>query len=236
MDQCPTVIVTGSTKGSRIAWTMSRSLLRLHGIHARFFHPGSWDADVPMDGLLITGGIDIDPKLYGAKRHTSIQKTDPARDAMEIQLLERAKNESLPVMGICRGMQLINLFRGGTLYPHIGDMDLDFHHPHTPLPLQTLEIKAQTHLHEILRRNTLRANALHHQTIDRIGNGLTISARDRNRLIQAIESKEERFILGLQWHPEFMPYHWSSRRIFHLFAAEIKKHKHMVISKNPIRS
>ena len=226
MDQRPTVIVTGSTKGSRIAWAMSRSLLRLHGVHACFFHPDSWDADASMDGLLITGGIDIDPELYGTKRHTSIQKTDPARDAMEMQMLERAKNESLPVMGICRGMQLINLFMGGTLHPHIGDMDLNFHHPHTPLPLQTLEIEAQTHLHKILRRNSLKANALHHQTIDRIGNGLTIAAKDRNRLIQAIESKDNQFILGLQWHPEFMPYHWSSRHIFHAFAAEIKKHKH----------
>ncbi|WP_300367935.1 gamma-glutamyl-gamma-aminobutyrate hydrolase family protein [Hydrogenimonas sp.] len=221
------VVVTGSTRGSRTAWYMSRFLLALSGIRAHFLHPKSWTPhiDYAMDGLLITGGIDIDPQTYGGSEHPSIAKSDPKRDAMEMTLLERAMKEDLPIMGICRGMQLINLFHGGTLYPHIHDLELDYPHPHTPLPLRDVTIDRETRLHGIVGTSILRVNALHHQAVDRIGMNLRSAAHDRNGIVQAIESDDDRFVLGLQWHPEFMPYAWHSRRIFTAFAQAVKRQR-----------
>ncbi|ADN08643.1 gamma-glutamyl-gamma-aminobutyrate hydrolase family protein [Sulfurimonas autotrophica] len=217
------VIITGSARGSHSAWIMSQGLLRLYGVHAQFFQPSQWDKKIQMDGLLITGGIDIDPRTFHTHKHFSTIKTDTQRDAMELFLLERAQQEAIPVMGICRGMQLINLFMGGTLHPHIPEMDLNFQHPHSVFPSNILTIEPKSRLHKILKTDRLKANALHHQTLKKIGKGLRVSARDTNALIQAIESTEENFTLGLQWHPEFMPYHWSTHRIFKAFAKEVKK-------------
>jgi len=215
------VIVTGSQRGSRTAWYMGRFLLALYGLKARFFHPHFWDPDIRMDGVLITGGIDIDPSTYGGYEHPSIVKSDPKRDAMELFLLERARQENLPVMGICRGMQLINLFHHGTLHPHIEDLPLEHPHPRTPLPLRDVTIERVSRLHEIVGASILKVNALHHQAVDRIGEGLQVAAHDRNGIVQAIEQREGRFVLGLQWHPEFMPYAWHSRKIFGAFAAAV---------------
>jgi putative glutamine amidotransferase len=218
-----TVVVTGSRRGSRIAWNASRFLLRLFGVKARFFHPDRWDANAPMDGLLVLGGIDIDPATYGGDEHPSIVRSDPARDAMELALLARAEREGSPVMGICRGMQLINLYMGGTLHPHIHDLDLEHRHPHTPLPLRTVVVEPGTRLHAVVGAPKLRVNALHHQAVDRIGEGLRTAAHDANRIVQAVEGTGARFVLGLQWHPEFMPYAWHSRKIFAAFAEAVKE-------------
>jgi putative glutamine amidotransferase len=225
MAQKPKIIITGSSRGSRSAWLISMALFRLYGVHAEFFHPKKWGKETKMDGLLITGGIDIDPQSFSQTKHHSIIRTDAARDAMELYLLERALKEDIPVMGICRGMQLINLHLGGTLHPHIPEMELDFTHPNTTLPKNLLTIIPNTKLHTILKTDKLKANALHHQTIDKVAQTLQVCARDRNNLVQAIESKNGSFILGLQWHPEFMPYHWSSHRIFEAFSKEVKKRK-----------
>jgi len=213
-----TIAVTGGKRGSRLAWYFSRFLLGSHGAKVRFLHPDVPYETQPFDALLITGGSDIDPQTYGAEEaHPAISHTDPARDAMELRLLDDALQRGVPVMGICRGMQLLNIRMGGTLHPHIHDFDLDVAHPHTPLPLKTVSIEYESRLHEIVGQATLRVNALHHQAVDRPGEGMQIVAHDRNRIVQAIEHREHPFLLGLQWHPEFMPYSWHSRKIFAAF-------------------
>jgi len=217
------IVVTGSTYGSRMAWYMSQFLLKLHGVDAHFFHPQSWDPKIEMDGLLVTGGIDIDPTTYGGERHPTIKRSDPKRDAMELTLLERAHKEALPVLGICRGMQMINLFHGGTLHPHIEELPLQYPHPRTPLPLRDVMIHQHTRLYQIVGTSQLKVNALHHQAVDRIGEGLQFAAHDKNGIVQAIEQPSGRFVLGLQWHPEFMPYTWHSRKIFKAFVSALQR-------------
>ena len=217
------IAVTGGSRGSRLAWYFSRFLLGSHGAKAVFVHPALPHTDLAFDALLITGGSDIDPATYGGETHPAITKTDPGRDALELSLLERALRDGLPVMGICRGMQLLNLRFGGTLHPHIHDFDLDVAHPHTPLPEVTLE--SGSRLQAVVGQHTLRVNALHHQAVDRPGEGMRIAARDRNRIVQAIEHPDYPFILGLQWHPELMPYAWHSRKLFAAFVHAAKTAK-----------
>lgn len=218
------IAVTGGSKGSRMAWYFSRFLLRTHGAESYFLHPGSFRTDAAFDALLITGGSDIDPATYGGVSHPAIKKTDPARDALELALIKRAHQEQLPLMGICRGMQLINLYFKGTLYPHIHDLALETPHPHTPLPRKEVMLEDDSKLYALLGQHTLLVNALHHQAVDRPGDGLRAVAFDRNGIIQAIEHTQLPFVFGLQWHPEFMPYAWHSRRLFSAVVHAAKQH------------
>ena len=221
------VAVTGSSKGSRTAWLFSRFLLRRAGLEPRFVHPGGAEASTKaaeeMRGLLILGGVDIDPATYEGTEHPSIVRSEPERDALELSLLERARTKGLPAMGICRGMQLINLFHGGTLHPHIHDLELQNAHPHSPLPVRDVTVEAGTRLHAIVGTPKLRVNALHHQAVERLGEGLRSAAHDANGIVQALEGTGERFLLGVQWHPEYMPYAWHSGKIFAAFAAAVKE-------------
>jgi len=213
----PLIVVTGSSRGSRSAWQACRILLAMHGAKSRFVHPDNWDEDIRMDGLLLLGGVDIDPLLYGEGAHHSIVRTEPQRDHMELHLLQRAKEENLPIFGICRGMQMINLSYGGTLIPHIGDLELEHLHRRGILPLKWIHIIENTKLYKILKRDRLKVNALHHQAIKMLGDGLRKAAEDKNGIIQAIEHKDAPFVMGVQWHPEFMPYMWHTHRLCRSF-------------------
>jgi len=122
-------------------------MLSLFGVNAYFFHPDLWSRNIKMDGLLVMGGVDIDPSVYGGKKHSSILKSDLRRDEMELFLIEKADKEYLPVMGICRGMQMINLFYGGSLHQHVEDLSLEYLHHRTPLPLHDITIEPDTKLH-----------------------------------------------------------------------------------------
>jgi putative glutamine amidotransferase len=163
-----------------------------------------------IDGLMLAGGADIDPASYGERPHPETVDTVPERDAFEIALTRAAIERDMPVLGICRGMQLINVARGGTLLQHLPE--LYGHHEHR----RVLGSFDGADHDVILTAGSLAANAAgevahatkshHHQGVDRLGEGLVVSGLSTlDELPEAIELPDRRFVLGVQWHPEADP-------------------------------
>ncbi len=217
MDQ-RVVVVTGSDKGSKKAWFFLRFFLSLHKITTYTISPRSKKRLYSFHGLILTGGIDLCPKSYGLQIE---HPCEPARDAMEMELLQMALEKSIPVFGICRGMQLINTAFGGTLHLDIHSLDLANTHPYTPLPLRTISIVPHTKLHSLLHTTQLRVNALHHQAINRLGDKLRKNAIDQNGIIQGIEHIDLD-ILGVQWHPEYILYMPLQQKLLGSFVHKVK--------------
>jgi putative glutamine amidotransferase len=140
---------------------------------------------------------------------------DPERDKLEWNLLEQATNKGIPVLGICRGMQLINVFYGGTLHQEVDQFYSETGHPQTAWPYKRITLKPGTKLHDIFKTTRLKVNALHHQAVDKLGRGIRTSAVDSAGVIQAIEHPDAEFILGVQWHPEFLPQIPIQKQIFY---------------------
>jgi len=175
--------------------------------------------------LILLGGKDINPILYKGEHHHAISKLDERRDEMELYLLSLVDKKDLPCFGICRGMQMINLYYKGTLFPHIDDLDLFESHKNNVMPLKWITLIEGTKLWHIIKEKKIKVNALHHQAIDKLGKNIIKSAYDSNGIIQAIEHKERDFVIGVQWHPEFMPYRWHSRRLFFAFSKKVKTNR-----------
>jgi putative glutamine amidotransferase len=166
------------------------------------------DAALDMvDGLMLAGGADLDPASYGAQRHPLTLDPDPDRDAFEIALARRALERDLPLLGICRGMQIINVARGGTLHQDLPERAGHDHHRRVPGSFEGSD-------HDVrLLAGSLAARAAgeqlhptkshHHQGVDRVGEGLQVTGwADVDDLPEAIEEPRNRFALGVQWHPE----------------------------------
>lgn len=214
----PLIGVTGPAGRGFALWSLAALSLRLQGARARRiappFAPELLDG---LDGLLIGGGDDIGADLSGAERRPDI-RLDPARDALELAALDRFWAEGKPVLGICRGAQMLNVYRGGTLH---GDVRAAYalpRQPRTPLPLKTVAIAPGTRLARILKGDRrIQVNSLHMQSVDRLGEGLRVAARDRHGMVQAVEAEGAAFRIGVQWHPELLPYRRPHRRLFHAF-------------------
>lgn len=158
-------------------------------------------------------------KLSGLKKSARL---DTARDALEMKLLDEAVKRRLPVLGICRGQQLINVYFGGSLYRNLVGFYIEDPEVRTILPRKWIELTAGTKLARSLGRGGHRVNALHYQGINSLGRELVIAARDRNGIVQAIEHRTAPFIIGVQWHPEFLPQLSDQRRLFRAMV----KHAH----------
>ncbi|GAA5080750.1 gamma-glutamyl-gamma-aminobutyrate hydrolase family protein [Roseibacterium beibuensis] len=170
-----------------------------------------------VDGVLIGGGDDIAPTLYKGTL-TVEARLDPERDAMEKRILEDALEEKCPVMGICRGAQMLNVVLGGTLH-----QDAYAEYPSrrykTILPRREVHIDSGSRLARITGTSPMRVNALHRQSVRALGRGLRVSARDSGGMVQAIERTRDPFALGVQWHPEHIFYAHRHRALFSALVA-----------------
>ena len=216
------VIITGSNKGSRLAWSFINILINDNTIKPIFISPNSKVVPTSFDGLTLSGGADINPKLYNQIVHKSVKKIEPKRDYLELKLLDIALKKSIPTLGICRGMQLINIFFGGTLIQHINDLKLPTPHSNTILPIKRVEILKGTKLYKIVNKSTIYVNSIHHQAINKVGKNLRVNAFDKNKIIEGIESIDKKFLIGVQWHPEYIFYKKESRKLFFSFKKAIK--------------
>lgn len=162
-------------------------------------------ADV-IDGLILAGGQDISPHLYGEDPREGIKATSPKRDAAEVALTEAVLATGKPILGICRGLQLINAMFGGTLYQDLSENDKIFikHVQETPTnhPIHQVKVDPNSYLGSFLPEG-FKVNSLHHQVIRELGEGLKATALARDGVIEAIETEDpEKNVVAVQWHPE----------------------------------
>jgi len=157
-----------------------------------------------LDGLLLTGGPDVDPSRYGAVPHPRSQQPRLARDERELGLLAAAERSGLPVLAVCRGMQLLNIARGGTLVQHLPEVV--GHEDHNPTPgafsKHIVRVAGDSLLHNALGWEERNVPTHHHQAVDRLGDGLTAVAWSEDGTIEGLEDPAKPFLLGVQWHAE----------------------------------
>jgi len=155
------------------------------------------------DGLLLPGGGDMDPKFYGQARIPACGEPNLLRDAAEPLLLRAFLAADKPVLGICRGIQVMNAVLGGDLYQDIKPFE---HLPHNGhwAKVHTVTVRRGTLLSRILGQDTVLVNSQHHQAVDRVAPGFTLAALSEDGIVEAIEKPDAGFCLGVQWHPEWL--------------------------------
>ena len=155
------------------------------------------------DGLLLPGGGDMDPKFYGQARIPACGEPNLLRDVAEPLLLRAFLAADKPVLGICRGIQVMNAVLGGDLYQDIKPFE---HLPHNDhwAKVHTVTVRRGTLLSRILGQDTVLVNSQHHQAVDRVAPGFTLAALSEDGIVEAIEKPDARFCLGVQWHPEWL--------------------------------
>jgi putative glutamine amidotransferase len=182
-----------------------------------------------LDGVFIAGGVDMDPVTYGYERYPLCGRSDPARDRVELLFTRWALEDGKPLLGVCRGLQVMNVARGGTLYQDTRD-----EHPgaikHDYFPTagyardhlaHEVHLVPGTRLHAAFEVESALVNSMHHQGVKTVGAGLTASAYAPDGLIEALEADGDRFAVGVQWHPEMLldQDRGGTRRLFEAFVA-----------------
>ncbi|MDB2613556.1 gamma-glutamyl-gamma-aminobutyrate hydrolase family protein [Chlamydiales bacterium] len=220
----PRIAVSGPNTKNTLAWFLIRSMLRWLGSTPIYCSPKSQSLPL-FDGLILMGGVDVQAHLYGQKDYAESWK-DPLRDQLELDLLHHAFRKKKPILGICRGMQLMNIARRGTLHQELGQIFTDFL-PNTSLlgkiaARQMISVKKDSLLSTILGEGQHRVNSLHHQGIDKVGINLRPTAWLQNDLIQGIEACDGSWQIGVQWHPEYMIYQKKQRTLFSSFVSSCR--------------
>ncbi|MCY3785868.1 MAG: gamma-glutamyl-gamma-aminobutyrate hydrolase family protein [bacterium] len=154
-----------------------------------------------LDGIVLPGGTDVDPALYGAEPDRDLMDPEPARDAQELALLDAAAAAGVPVLAICRGLQVVNVWRGGTLHQHVPEHGL-FDEP--PDKLQHQVTFAPGSVLAGVYGPSVMVNSLHHQTVDRLGAGLEVTAEAPDGAVEGLECRDAP-VVAVQWHPELLP-------------------------------
>jgi putative glutamine amidotransferase len=156
-----------------------------------------------LDGLLFSGGSDLDPRLYGQDAHAETNDVMPQRDSAEIALLSAALERDMPVLAVCRGSQVLNVARGGDLVQHLPEVVGDDKHKHTPgvFADHDVELVSGTRVQQVLG-DRAPVKSHHHQGYGNLGEGLREAARAEDGTIEALEDPSRRFAVGVLWHPE----------------------------------
>jgi gamma-glutamyl-gamma-aminobutyrate hydrolase PuuD len=176
------------------------------------------------DGLLLTGGTDVNPARFAVVPRPETDPPDDPRDEAELALIHQAIERDIPIFGICRGLQILNVFHGGTLVQHIAstarhDPEKDDHSG----PAHEVEFIPESKLARIAAARTWQVNSRHHQAVSKLGHNLHVSARDlEDGLVEGIERRDKRFVVAVQWHPEDQTKkHPEQLRLFESFAAAL---------------
>ncbi len=202
--------VLGWTAGGYALPDRYVSALRRAGARSMLLPPSSAhppeEALAPFSGLLLAGGGDLEPSLYGAAPHPDVYGTHPERDEAELSLVKAAMRMGLPTMLICRGLQILNVAAGGTLHQHLPEVE-GMHAHGLPITgasvFHGVKVASGTRLADVSGRETLTCISHHHQGVDRLGEGLVPTAWSDDGLVEGIEPDADGpWVMGVQWHPE----------------------------------
>jgi putative glutamine amidotransferase len=180
-----------------------------------------------VDGLMVTGGDDMHPKYFGQKPHSSIKLTVPDRDEFEIKIIRRALTRDIPILGICRGLQVINIATGGTIYQDLSCAPFETLRHSDPKEVgnvfHKVGIEKRTLLYKVIGKGRIEVKSSHHQIIEKIAKRLRATAFSPDGVVEGLESSEFRFLLAVQWHPENTPKRFHSKRLFRAFVRACRR-------------
>lgn len=252
--------MTGPDKGGLAAWWFTRlAVWRAGGRAVRITPKRPRDLSL-LDGLIIGGGADVDPTLYGeaddgpleslktqerslrrwllslllfpliylARRLLSTMANppggDPDRDELESALIREAMQRGLPVLGICRGAQLLNVVAGGTLHRDLDDFYVEAPQLTTVWPAKRIQIEPDSRLARLLGCTGCRVNSLHSHAVNALAPGMRVVAREPNGVVQGIEHCDLPFAIGVQWHPEYLPQRRDQQGLFRGLVRQAQRH------------
>ncbi len=176
-------------------------------------------------GLLLMGGTDVNPQRYGAVAQPETERPDDERDEIELRLINEAIEQDLPIFAICRGLQILNVYHGGTLIQHLSATERHVARGTDPAaPVHEVAIEPGSLLCGVAGADSWRVNSRHHQAADKIGAALQVSARDSvDGTVEALERADRRFVLAVQWHPEDQALADSEQlKLFRRFAEAVR--------------
>lgn len=201
------------------------SCLTAAGAVVRWIDMAHLSAAAECDGLLIPGGDDIHPKLYGQAVSEKCGKQNPLRDEIDPAILEVFLKTGKPILGVCRGIQMMNVHLGGTLHQDITELQTIRHSDfrHRSKECHTVSIEENTLLHRILGQSQIPVNTIHHQAVDKLAPGLVVSATSPDGFVEALEWPAHPFFVGVQWHPELIPHRNAQMKIITAFVDACRK-------------
>jgi putative glutamine amidotransferase len=214
--------VTGNDRRWAPSWWCTTLALRLLGAVPERISVSRPPSAKSLDALIIGGGNDIGAEHCGGDIDAKV-RADPERDRLEIDWIKSALKERLPILGICRGAQLINVVMGGSLHQDIRELRIKTKNRPGLLPTKRVRLDDRSEISRICKGLQIRVNSLHHQAVNTPGEGLRAVGHDLDEIVQAIESESGWPIIGVQWHPEYLLYMPSQLALFSWLLSHVKQ-------------